>query len=485
MDYAHSMIKKLKCVHDSINPATRSGAIDVIVVEQPDGEYKSTPFHVRFGKYGVFSCSDKIVDIEVNGRSIDLKMKLTENGVAVFMDEDTDENGLIERIYHQERDVDQAESNCELEKTEKEHSEFKIKERVRKTSTSLKDLKTAEKEIEEPLSDDDLDENLDPDLIEHLLLSSEKLKSLGLSLGCNELRFQTTTKLQGTAWCVSNIYLYKWYEQLVISDIDGTITKSDVLGHVLPVVGGTWAHNGVVELYNRIKNNGYKMIYLSSRAIGHSHLTKEYLKSVTQNSEHLPDGPVLLSPTSTMRALKREVIDRCPEEFKIAALSELKKLFPSPNPFYAGFGNRDTDVISYKAVAVPTARILIIEPSGTIKRWDSSRLEPSYTSIATDSVDYMFPPLPFHLKDHNVKKERHTSAWSKPLNHSNFTHWHVIPEDVHDEELKEYEEKRRDGYICRERNVTLIAPCTLVARHEIRYAIARWTNLSLTKKDDE
>lgn len=37
-----------------------SGAIDVIVVEQPDGEYKSTPFHVRFGKYGVFSHSDKV-----------------------------------------------------------------------------------------------------------------------------------------------------------------------------------------------------------------------------------------------------------------------------------------------------------------------------------------------------------------------------------------------------------------------------------------
>ncbi|EGT42479.1 hypothetical protein CAEBREN_29020 [Caenorhabditis brenneri] len=255
--------------------------------------------------------------------------------------------------------------------------------------------KQEEELMEEPLSEDDSDDNLPPEFIPLLRLSSNKLKSLGLQLGSNELRFSCTTKLQGTAWCTSHVYLYKWYEQLVISDIDGTITKSDVLGHVLPVVGGTWAHNGVVELYNRIRDNGYRMIYLSSRAIGHSHTTKEYLKSVTQDGKHLPDGPVLLSPTSTMRALKREVIDKCPEEFKIAALTELKHLFPSPNPFYAGFGNRDTDVVSYKAVAVPTARILIIEPYGTIKRWDSSRLEPSYTSIATDSVDYMFPPLPF------------------------------------------------------------------------------------------
>lgn len=43
----------------------------------------------------------------------------------------------------------------------------------------------------------------------------------------------------------------------MISDVDGTITRSDVLGHVIPAIGGTWAHAGVAELYTRIKNNGY------------------------------------------------------------------------------------------------------------------------------------------------------------------------------------------------------------------------------------
>ena len=37
-----------------LNPATLTGAIDVIVVEQSDGStYLSSPFHVRFGKSGV------------------------------------------------------------------------------------------------------------------------------------------------------------------------------------------------------------------------------------------------------------------------------------------------------------------------------------------------------------------------------------------------------------------------------------------------
>lgn len=36
------------------------GAIDLIVVEQPDGSYLSTPFHVRFGKYGVLNSDEKV-----------------------------------------------------------------------------------------------------------------------------------------------------------------------------------------------------------------------------------------------------------------------------------------------------------------------------------------------------------------------------------------------------------------------------------------
>ena len=38
---------------NSINPATLSGAIDIIVCEKDNGDLKSTPFHIRFGKLGV------------------------------------------------------------------------------------------------------------------------------------------------------------------------------------------------------------------------------------------------------------------------------------------------------------------------------------------------------------------------------------------------------------------------------------------------
>ena len=55
--------------------------------------------------------------------------------------------------------------------------------------------------------------------------------------------------------------------RLVISDVDGTITKSDLLGHVLPRVGFDWSHPGINKLFSSIEKNGYHILFLSSRAI--------------------------------------------------------------------------------------------------------------------------------------------------------------------------------------------------------------------------
>lgn len=46
--------------------------------------------------------------------------------------------------------------------------------------------------------------------------------------------------------------------------------RSDVLGHILPMVGRDWAQLGVAQLFSKIEANGYKLLYLSARAIGQS-----------------------------------------------------------------------------------------------------------------------------------------------------------------------------------------------------------------------
>ncbi|KAF8383356.1 lpin-1 [Pristionchus pacificus] len=275
-----------------------------------------------------------------------------------------------------------------------------------------------------------------------LRLSSDRLKTLGLQWGANECRFSITTKFQGTTWCACNIYLYKHTEKIVISDIDGTITKSDVLGHVIPAIGGQWAHAGVAELYTRIKSNGYKLVYLSSRAIGQASITKKYLKTVEQDQRVLPDGPVLLAPDSVLVAFRREVIERRPEEFKIAALSDLKKLFPTKKPFFAGFGNRETDTKSYRAVGIDDSRILIIDPSGTVKRSDCVGYKSSYKCMAQDSVDCIFPPI---LDERAQKKPILTAlSFSRPQTDSSYTFWaNADKGNVSDDELAKYEARRK------------------------------------------
>ena len=49
--------------------------------------------------------------------------------------------------------------------------------------------------------------------------------------------------------------------------MDGTITRTDVLGHILPRVGLDWSHAGITRLFSHIRANGYDVLFLSSRAI--------------------------------------------------------------------------------------------------------------------------------------------------------------------------------------------------------------------------
>lgn len=62
-----------------------------------------------------------------------------------------------------------------------------------------------------------------------------------------------------------------------------------------------------------------------------------------------------------------EVVLRKPEVFKMACLQDIQRLFNTRNPFYAGFGNRITDALSYRSVDVPSSRIFTIDAKGDVK----------------------------------------------------------------------------------------------------------------------
>jgi len=254
-----------------------------------------------------------------------------------------------------------------------------------------------------------------------LRLSSDQIASLNLNEGANEVVFSVTTAYQGTTRCKCHIYKWRYDDKVVISDIDGTITKSDVLGHILPIVGKDWAQSGVAQLFTKIKNNGYKLLYLSARAIGQARVTRDYLRSIKQGDLSLPDGPLLLNPTSLISAFHREVIEKKPEEFKISCLKDIQALFPvNSKPFYAGYGNKINDVWAYRAVGIPIFRIFTINHRGELKHEHTQTFQSSYSNMSY-IVDQMFPPPPEDTSE----------------DFTNFIYWRdPIPELVVDPDLQ-------------------------------------------------
>ena len=221
-------------------------------------------------------------------------------------------------------------------------------------------------------------------------LTSDQLKALELKPGSNTMSFSVNR-----ATCSAFMHYWKYDVPVVISDIDGTITKSDAIGHMMNLIGRDWTHVGVAKLYTDIVANGFNILYLTSRSVGQADTTRTYLQGILQEGFRLPKGPVILSPDRTMAALKREVYLRKPEVFKMACLRDIQGLFgQKKDPFYAGFGNRFTDAMSYRSVGIPSTRIFTINSSAEVSLdlLTLNTYRSSYVSMR-DLVDHFFPPL--------------------------------------------------------------------------------------------
>jgi len=151
--------------------------------------------------------------------------------------------------------------------------------------------------------------------------SSDILKRLNLREGRNTISFTVSSRFQGEHTISSEIYLWNYDSKIIISDVDGTITRSDILGHILPMFGNDWSQNGVAELFSNIEKNGYKFLYLTARALCQSYTTQQYLKTLKQskkrnnrqNEIYLPNGPILMSSDGLVSSFTREVLDKKPE----------------------------------------------------------------------------------------------------------------------------------------------------------------------------
>ncbi|KAJ5430643.1 LNS2 Lipin/Ned1/Smp2 [Penicillium cf. griseofulvum] len=261
-----------------------------------------------------------------------------------------------------------------------------------------------------------------------LRLTSDQLKALQLKPGANTMSFSVNRAI-----CTANMYLWNGNTPIVISDIDGTITKSDALGHVLNMIGRDWTHAGVAKLYTDIVNNGYNIMYLTSRSVGQTDTTRAYLHGICQDGYRLPKGPVICSPDRTMAALRREIYLRKPEVFKMACLRDILNLFcGKENPFYAGFGNRLTDALSYRSVNIPSTRIFTINSNAEVSLdlLSLNKYKSSYVTMQ-ELLDHFFPPTSLLVHDGGEE-------------YTDFTYWRDTPHELDDFSTTDSEDEDED-----------------------------------------
>jgi len=314
-----------------------TGANDIVVVPNQDGDLEATNFGVQFGKKDIWlPRAGHTVKLKVNGAVVPVSMILDGAGQGYFSTEQT-------RI-----------------------------QRYRFWSSLLGGA--------DPLPHQRTDTP-----------TSQQLNLLNLKQGMNLLEYEVVTGGGSIVNTEATVFLLNSTQKIVVTDIDGTITKSNFRGFILPALGiSDWKHDGIVELYSKIEDEGYMFLYLTSRAVGQSDSTKQYINSLREGGYRMPAGPLMMQLNSVVDTLKTEVIDQDPEVQKIAKLSRLQALFPT-SPLYAGYGNQDSDIRAYTALNIDFNRIFVMDKASNIRNLGTGTMQNFTQHI--ESISDIYPKL--------------------------------------------------------------------------------------------
>jgi phosphatidate phosphatase LPIN len=131
-----------------------------------------------------------------------------------------------------------------------------------------------------------------------------------------------------------------------------------------------------------------------------------------------------------MAALRREIYLRKPEVFKMACLRDILGLFAGKeNPFYAGFGNRLTDALSYRSVNIPSTRIFTINSNAEVSLdlLSLNKYKSSYVTMQ-ELLDHFFPPVSLLVQSGGEE-------------YTDFTYWRDTPQELDDFSATDSEEE--------------------------------------------
>ena len=211
----------------------------------------------------------------------------------------------------------------------------------------------------------------------------------------------------------ARLFLWSTHDLFAVSDIDGTVTKSDVQGVFDSVFTERYkhVHRGICQLFTNMSNRRFsskkvRFVYLTARPIRLAPITRKFLSDMTQETKSsnndtpdqqqkysLPPGPLFCHPGTLASVLTMELIHKNTYDFKTGTILEqiykpYQTLCPSSsdnqdehnNPFIAGFGNKETDHKAYIDAGMKDEQIYIINKSGHIIQKSCSNILKSTTA---------------------------------------------------------------------------------------------------------
>lgn len=230
-----------------------------------------------------------------------------------------------------------------------------------------------------------------------------------------------------------SVFLYHKADKIIIMDIDGTVTRSDIRGYIESVYFGVYdyTHEGIVAFLCALQEiSNCHFLYLTSRPISHIKETRLLLQNAKDNpmtaataEQRLPVGPVFSNTETLMTAAYRELISKNTAALKGSILLTVSAVFeraamastenfplrissqshetiykadelaynnthstPFYSPFLFGIGNKVADAIAYKTAGVPEGHILVVDTNSKIRVWVDSRSTEPNTENSSDTT---------------------------------------------------------------------------------------------------
>lgn len=221
-----------------------------------------------------------------------------------------------------------------------------------------------------------------------------------LKPGRNPVRYLLLDDKKVLGMAHANIFLWSHKDSIIVSDIDGTITKSNTRGVIDTILTENYryCHQGICELLSHLAEQPRtQVLYVTSRPIALASRTRKFLANLRQGSAQLPEGPMLGFDGNLPQLLMMELISMNTHHFKAEMLwkqvvQPFQQVSNGSSPiFLAGLGNTIMDVQAYHMVGIDLGKIYLIDKKSQISGFDKN-LNQSWKKLTSTSSEDRFIP---------------------------------------------------------------------------------------------